>query len=166
MASLIRPLPDSEILVGSVEVDPVTKDCIGSTKESIHLHEDSISSTKESTLLCEDSISSKKMCIPEREDYIGHRKICIPERKDCIGHKKMCIPERKDCIGSKKVCVHVSEDCIGNKKCRLKKVKKLKQDGFEQGGVLERVAHTSLVLVGSYEGIGVFILVGRFPLGH
>jgi len=110
------------------------------------------------------------MCIPLRVDSIG---VCIPLRKGCI---VMCITLYKDCIdNSKKVCIPVSQDCISNKKCKLKKVKKLKlgfekectkvvaalnpvnenrlklkQDGFEQGRVLERVAQTPLMLASTY----------------
>ena len=110
------------------------------------------------------------MCISLRVDSIG---MCIPLRKECI---VMYITLHKDCIGnSKKVCIPVSQDCISNKKCKLKKVKKLKlgfekectkvvaalnpvnenrlklkQDDFEQGRVLERVAQTPLMLASTY----------------
>ena len=83
---------DYEILVACVEVDPVIKDCIGSKKESIHVH----------------------------KDCIGNKKMNTPVREDCICNKKVCTLVFEDCIGNK-ICIPVSKDCIRNKKCELKK---------------------------------------------
>ena len=53
------------------------------------------------------------------------------------------------------------EDCIVNKKCKLKKVKKLKHDDFEQVRMLQCVAQTFLVLFDLYEAHDLVSLVNN-----
>ena len=138
-----------------MKVSLLREDSIGHKNESIPLRKDSIGYKNESVLLRKDSISYKNESVPLRKDYIGNSgKMRIPERMDCISNSKnMCIPVSEDCIGNTKLKLGFEKECttvVAALNLTNENRLKLKQDDFDQGRVLERIAQTPLVLVSTY----------------